>query len=398
MGLSAVRGQEQAVGILKRCVAEGRVAHAYLFHGPDGVGKELAAANFAKLLACRSPKGGDACDFCAECLAVEKNIHPDILWPRPSGKRRIIPIGDVDNPEEGSVRYFQRRVALKPFQARWKIGIFVDADSMEGPAENALLKTLEEPPARTVIVLLSARPESLLPTTLSRCQAVRFGPMREAELEKLLREEHRMPAADAKALSRMTEGRYGEAVKLLGKLESRFPFGTWAQQAQLDTAFAHYKEGDRTQALISIERFIRLYPTSDQLDYAYYLKGLINFNEDSGLLSVWTQEAAEVELAFRVSANCFRPRPTVGSAVVHLRINTQEGFEPVRHERFRRLVRASFAHRRKTLVNSLRDEGYPSEQIARATAEAGVPPQARAEMLTLDDYRTLARAFDRDPV
>ncbi len=215
MGLSAVRGQGQAVGILKRCVAEGRIAHAYLFHGPDGVGKELAAANFAKLLACRSPKGGDACDFCSECLAVERKIHPDILWLRPSGKRRIIPIGDVDNPEEGSVRYFQRRVALKPFQARWKIGIFVDADSMEGPAENALLKTLEEPPARTVIVLLSSRPESLLPTTLSRCQAVRFGPMREAELEKLLREEHRMPAADAKALSRMTEGRYGEAVAAL---------------------------------------------------------------------------------------------------------------------------------------------------------------------------------------
>jgi 16S rRNA (adenine1518-N6/adenine1519-N6)-dimethyltransferase len=121
-------------------------------------------------------------------------------------------------------------------------------------------------------------------------------------------------------------------------------------------------------------------------------------SEDYGVLSVLTQEAAEVELAFRVSANCFRPRPTVGSAVVHLRINRQEGFDPVRHERFRRLVRASFAHRRKTLMNSLRDEGYPPGQIARATAEAGVPPQARAEMLTLDDYRTLARAFDRDSV
>ncbi|MCS6262123.1 MAG: ribosomal RNA small subunit methyltransferase A [Nitrospira sp.] len=121
-------------------------------------------------------------------------------------------------------------------------------------------------------------------------------------------------------------------------------------------------------------------------------------SEDYGVLSVLTQEAAEVEVAFRVSANCFRPRPTVGSAVVHLRIKTQEGFEPVRYERFRRLVRASFAHRRKTLVNSLRDEGYLPEQIARATAEAGVPPQARAEMLTLDDYRTLARAFDRESI
>ncbi len=120
-------------------------------------------------------------------------------------------------------------------------------------------------------------------------------------------------------------------------------------------------------------------------------------SEDYGVLSVLTQEAADVEVAFRVSANCFRPRPTVGSAVVHLAIKAQEGFDPVRHERFRRLVRASFAHRRKTLVNSLRDEGYPPERIARATEAAGVSPQARAEMLTLDDYRALARAFDDVP-
>lgn len=120
-------------------------------------------------------------------------------------------------------------------------------------------------------------------------------------------------------------------------------------------------------------------------------------SEDYGVLSVLTQEAADVEVAFRVSANCFRPRPTVGSAVVHLAIKAQEEFDPVRHERFRRLVRASFAHRRKTLVNSLRDEGYPPERIARATEAAGVSPQARAEMLTLDDYRALARAFDDVP-
>ncbi len=117
--------------------------------------------------------------------------------------------------------------------------------------------------------------------------------------------------------------------------------------------------------------------------------------EDYGVLSVLTQEAAKVEVAFRVSANCFRPRPTVGSAVVHLAIKPHEGFDPIRHERFRRLVRASFAHRRKTLVNSLRDEGYPPERIARATEAAGVPPQARAEMLTLDAYQSLSAAFDR---
>lgn len=120
-------------------------------------------------------------------------------------------------------------------------------------------------------------------------------------------------------------------------------------------------------------------------------------SEDYGILSVLTQEAAEVDVAFRVSANCFRPRPTVGSAVVHLTIRSQEGFDPIRHEKFRRLVRASFAHRRKTLVNSLRDEGYPTDRISSMMEVAGLPLQARAEMLTLDNYRTLARLFDQAP-
>lgn len=91
----------------------------------------------------------------------------------------------------------------------------------------------------------------------------------------------------AEAKDEMASGRYGEAIKLLAKLESRFPFGAWAQQAQLDTAFSFYKDGERTQALITIERFIRLYPTSDQLDYAYYLKGLVNFNENQGIMSTF---------------------------------------------------------------------------------------------------------------
>jgi 16S rRNA (adenine1518-N6/adenine1519-N6)-dimethyltransferase len=83
--------------------------------------------------------------------------------------------------------------------------------------------------------------------------------------------------------------------------------------------------------------------------------------------------------------------------VVRLTIKSHDGFDPIRHERFRRLVRASFAHRRKTLVNSLRDEGYPAGHIARAMEAAEIPLQARAEMLSLDTYRTLARAFEPDP-
>ncbi len=118
---------------------------------------------------------------------------------------------------------------------------------------------------------------------------------------------------------------------------------------------------------------------------------------DYGVLSVLTQEAAEVEVAFRVSANCFRPRPTVGSAVVHLKIKPCDGADPVRDERFRRLVRAAFAHRRKTLMNSLRDEGYQADRIARVMQAVDVPAQARAETLTLEQYHALAAAFGDEP-
>jgi outer membrane protein assembly factor BamD len=89
----------------------------------------------------------------------------------------------------------------------------------------------------------------------------------------------------AEARKDLDSKRFDSALKMLAKLESRFPFGIWAQQAQLDTAYARYKQGDRVQALVSIERFIRLNPASEWLDYAWYLKGLINFNDDQGLLA-----------------------------------------------------------------------------------------------------------------
>lgn len=112
----------------------------------------------------------------------------------------------------------------------------------------------------------------------------------------------------AEAKDEMSSGRYGEAAKLLVKLESRYPFGAWAQQAQLDQAYAHYKDGDRIQSLIAIERFIRLYPTSDKLDYAYYLKGLVNFNDDPGAMAaIGGQDLSERDLkAAREAFEAFR--------------------------------------------------------------------------------------------
>jgi outer membrane protein assembly factor BamD len=112
----------------------------------------------------------------------------------------------------------------------------------------------------------------------------------------------------SEAKGEMDGGRWGEAVKLLEALESRYPFGRWAQQAQLDIAYAHYKDGDRAQALIAIDRFIRMHPTHERLDYAYYLKGLVNFNEQLGPFAAFGgQDPAERDpKALREAFDAFR--------------------------------------------------------------------------------------------
>ncbi|CAE6701354.1 MAG: ribosomal RNA small subunit methyltransferase A [Nitrospira sp.] len=172
-----------------------------------------------------------------------------------------------------------------------------------------------------------------------------------------------------------------------------FPFGTLPPHTVVVANLPYYVSTPILFALLDARARLDRLVLMLQTEVALRLAAKPD-SEDYGVLSVLAQEAAEVELAFRVSPNCFRPRPTVGSAVVRLTIKARDEVDPVRYERFRRLVRAAFAHRRKTLVNSLRDEGYPSERISSALQAVGVPLQARAETLTLDHYRALAAAFD----
>lgn len=117
--------------------------------------------------------------------------------------------------------------------------------------------------------------------------------------------------------------------------------------------------------------------------------------EDYGILSVLTQYAAAATLAFPVSANCFRPRPDVGSSVVSLKLRRQPALIVQDEAWFVHTVRASFAHRRKTLANSLRDEGLAQDRIAQALAQAGIEPRRRAETLTLREFSALAEAMGR---
>ena len=164
--LNAIVGQEEAVVLLRRAVEGGRIAHAWAFIGPHGAGRRTTALGFAKALV--APSGG------AAASRVDRGLHPDVhlLGPTPpSSNAKGTPAIRVEN-----IRELERLASLKPAEAPWKVFIVDEAETMTGAAPQAFLKTLEEPPARTVIILVLSRVRALPATVLSRCQIVRFRP------------------------------------------------------------------------------------------------------------------------------------------------------------------------------------------------------------------------------
>lgn len=164
--LDAIVGQDEAVALLRRAVEGGRVAHAWAFIGPHGAGRRTSALAFAKALV--APSGG------AAASRVDRGLHPDVhlLGPTPPASNpKGTPAIRVEN-----IRELERLASLKPAEAPWKVFIVDEAETMTGAAPQAFLKTLEEPPARTVIILVLSQVRALPATVLSRCQIVRFRP------------------------------------------------------------------------------------------------------------------------------------------------------------------------------------------------------------------------------
>ncbi|HYM25224.1 MAG TPA: DNA polymerase III subunit delta' [Vicinamibacterales bacterium] len=160
MSLRDISGHRRLTDLLARSIERGTLPPASIFAGPAGVGKRAAAIAVAQALNCLTPKSGDACGVCAACTRIARGVHPDVLVVEPgdSGNIRIEPIREAVD-----------RTAFKPFEGKRRAVIVDEADAMVPQAQNALLKTLEEPPASSVFILVTARPDSLLPTVRSRC-------------------------------------------------------------------------------------------------------------------------------------------------------------------------------------------------------------------------------------
>ena len=193
---SQIRGHGAQVDALSRLVTRGTPGHAYLFEGPEGVGKDTIAQAFLARMACTGATTGAApCGACASCLAFLRGDHPDVQRLEKDGASiRIDP-----------VRNALKRLRYEPVVGAVKALIVESADLLREEAANALLKTLEEPSGRTVFILLTSKPQLLLETIRSRCQVLRFGPLAPRDVAALLVAEGQ-PADMAAAASALAEG------------------------------------------------------------------------------------------------------------------------------------------------------------------------------------------------
>lgn len=223
MALKDIIGQQRALDILRGCIARDRIPHALLFAGDEGIGKRLTAVNFAKALNCLKEQGDDLfaineepsvssnlddidnCGVCASCRKIDKGNHPDVIMIAPEGEGGQITVSVI--------RELEQSLSYKPFEGKWKIAIIDNADMLNKSAANAFLQTLEEPSPESMLILISSRPDMLLPTIRSRCQRINFTPLPIETMSALIEEKAgENNKEQSLLLSRLSGGRLGFAL------------------------------------------------------------------------------------------------------------------------------------------------------------------------------------------
>jgi len=250
--LSKIFCQTRAIDTLTRAFETGRIPHAYIFDGIEGIGKYTTAAAFAKLLLCKNPQSEisnlksqiyDSCGKCPSCLAFEADSHPDfhhvykelIKLNSDAHKRKR---QAIDLPVDVIREFLVEKVQLKPSFSESKVFVVSEAEKLNPEGQNLLLKTLEEPPNKSFIILLCTKLDDLLPTTKSRCQIVHFGPLSEEKIIEYLAAEG-VQKQETKFWARLTGGSLGQS-ELFSKLEPSF----YEIKKELIERFSRFQVGD----------------------------------------------------------------------------------------------------------------------------------------------------------
>jgi len=249
-----IYGQDRQIEVLQNAMRRERVPHAYLFHGIQGVGKRTTAQALAQALNCRE-NNADFCGRCPSCLKAGRGSHPDIVVIEPEGI--FIKIDRI--------RDLQNQTQFRPFEGRKKVFILADADRMNDASANALLKTLEEPSTSNILILTTSRVHKLPQTIISRCQKIRFQPLRSEVVVSFLMDKLSMDAEEARAVAASAGGSAGRALEI--RKESFLDFkhevtGTLsaAGRVPLDMIFLADSFGkDRESALQRLDIFREWY-------------------------------------------------------------------------------------------------------------------------------------------
>ena len=222
MSFRNIIDQDNVKHIIAGQIRSGRIPHAYLFLGPDGVGRKKTALEFAKALNCQSPGDAGPCDHCLSCQKVEHGSHPDVQLVDFSYQARL-ENKDIEKQKTlkiDTIRALQHEVSLKPTEGKWKVFIIEPAEKITLDAANCLLKTLEEPPQWTVLILLARHRENLPSTIVSRTQILRFKPLPEKEIAAFLSARHGIGPARASEIASLSEGSLSAALNLLREKDS----------------------------------------------------------------------------------------------------------------------------------------------------------------------------------
>lgn len=198
---SALYGQVKAKALLGKALMVDRIPHAYLFRGPDGVGKKLFAHALAASLNCRRRNGLDSCGVCRSCKKFKAGSHPDFVSISP--EKGVIKIDQI--------RELSKGLSYPPYESQYRVVVLEDVQTMRREAANSLLKTLEEPPAGNLLVLTAESSQEVLQTLVSRCQVVPFVSLSVEETSNILLS-HGIDASDAGLLARLAECSPGRAL------------------------------------------------------------------------------------------------------------------------------------------------------------------------------------------
>jgi len=283
---STLIGNDEVKESLRRVLTGGRVPGSMLFTGEQGIGKKLFALELAKALNCRNRNGVEACDECSSCKRISRSTFPPfsddddnrerLIWSEHADLAMVRPFKQIIRVKN-LMRELEREANFRPFEGAARIFIVEDADTMNDHAANALLKTLEEPPPTTHIVLTTSNPTALLATIRSRCQIIRFAPIAADLIETFLVEQKNLPAQDARLLARTAQGSIGRA--LAGDVE------TYRERRDMMLAVlrALTVAFDRVQLLRSAEE---LAAAKDRHEYEQRLDALETLIRDAWALAL----------------------------------------------------------------------------------------------------------------